>query len=200
MSSNVYVARGERGGVDVMKVGKTNNIRQRQSELGITIELSISQPDAAAALNLETHLRLFVLTKGGKRLPRTTDWFYFDPQIYAALCAAVAELNEEDDCDAEIAALRERYHRLLADEAERNAEVGRRFDLEREERLKAAKQEHLAELQRELAELRKKFAAASERFCQEKDNPKEFLPREIWELNWSIVRLEAELKPFGLFL
>ena len=225
MLSNVYIARGARGGTAVMKVGKTNNIRQRQRELSITIELCIPQPDATSALDLETQLRLFVLTQGGKRLPRTTDWFYFDLHIYTALCAVVAELNEEaasyteiaflpmefsksvavkaeeDDDDAEIEALRKRYHRLLADEAERNAERVRRFQLENDERLKAAKaakQERIRELQWKLDEQKAKFAEASERFCEEKDNPKEFLPKEIWELNWSVFRLENEIRNCGL--
>jgi len=95
MQSNVYIARGARGGTAVMKVGKTNNIRQRQSELDITIEMSISQPDEAGALDLEAQLRLFILSRGGKKLPRTTDWFYFDSDIYIALYATVAKLKGE---------------------------------------------------------------------------------------------------------
>jgi hypothetical protein len=226
MLSNVYIARGERDGVPVMKVGKANNIRQRQNAIGITIEMSIPQLDEAAAFDLETQLRLFVLTHGGKRLLRTNDWFYFDSRIYAALCTIVADLNAdvgdtevapirteyneseaakiaEDAADAEIEALRERYHRLLADEAEQNAERMRRLQSENKERLKgekAARHSRFAGLQRELDELSKEFAAASERFCEEKDNPKEFLPQAIWELNGSIVRLEAQVNSYRLFL
>jgi seryl-tRNA synthetase len=224
MLSNVYIARGERDGVAVMKVGKANNLRHRQKAIGITIEMSIPQSDEAAAFELENELRFFVACQWGKRLPGKNDWFYFDPKIYTALCVRVVELGgeaigdseiaallteysesvtlkvEENDEDAEIAALQERYHRLLADEAKRAAEVGRRFDLEREERLKAekaAKREHLAKLQRDLDELRKKFSAASERFSA---SHKEFFPQEIWDLNWAIVSLEGEIKAYRGFL
>ena len=115
---------------------------------------------------------------------------------------------EEIDEDAEIAALQERYHRLVADETEErlrrfrleNEERLQRFRLENEERLKAAKaakRARISELQRQLNQQRAKFAEASERFCA---SDKKFLPVEIVELNWSICLLEIEISNCRLSL
>ena len=200
MTSNVYIARGERDGVVVMKVGKSDNVHRRQREIGISVEMSISQTDRGSAFDIETQLRDFVIAQGGKRFLGTYDWFYFDPHIYAALCAVVANINQEATADAEISLLRTRYHQLLEDEteykvalAQRDAALAQVAQLEKElERLKeanAAKQKRIEELIMEAAgiEYLREANAAKDKYIEK-------LLREIGELKYQIGWFKGKLE------
>jgi len=162
--------------------------------------MSVPQPDRGSAFDIETQLRDFVIAQGGKRFLGTYDWVYFDLHIYAALCAVVANINQEATADAEISPLRTRYHQLLEDEteykvalAQRDAALAQVAQLEKElERLKeanAAKQKRIEELIMEAAGIEhlREANAAQDKYIEE-------LLREIGELKYQIGWFKGKLE------
>ena len=126
MTSNAYIASD---GEKLMKVGKANDPQRREKQIALPITCTVACLDEAAAFRVEHKLRDFVIKRGGIRHVATKDWFAFDPQIYEMLCEFVAtqdgfapipvKVETEADIDAEIAALRKRYFKLLEDELQR---------------------------------------------------------------------------------
>jgi hypothetical protein len=114
MTSNAYIASD---GQTVMKVGKTNNIRLREKQIGVTITVTVACLDESAAFQVESQLRDFVIEQGGIRHQRTIDWFNFDIRIYRMLCEFAAGIDAkpepELDLDTEIRMLVARYYQLL---------------------------------------------------------------------------------------
>lgn len=82
---NVYLAAGSRKGQQVMKVGATSNLKKRQSQIGITIELAFPCDTRFEALNLETKFRRFLRSSGAIQLAGFKDWFIFDAATYEQL-------------------------------------------------------------------------------------------------------------------
>lgn len=128
MSSNVYLAQGTFNGQYVMKVGKANDVRQRQENLEIIIKTSRECPSERDAFTLEDNMRRLVLRLGAKRLRGRIDWFEFDADIYqqleqfltADLFAAPAEMYRKytNLDDLEVEAIQERYQQILRKERE----------------------------------------------------------------------------------
>jgi hypothetical protein len=121
MASNAYIARGNRDGTPVMKVGKANDIHRRQKQIGVSIDLTIGCLDEAAAFRVESQLRDFVVAQGGIQYYSTIDWFQFDQRVYDLLSEFTHQLNGEPNnnpitMEYEIAQLLNRYHELIANE------------------------------------------------------------------------------------
>jgi hypothetical protein len=130
MTSNAYIASD---GEKLMKVGKANDLQKREKQIALPITFTVACLNKDAAFRVEHELRDFVIERGGIRHAATKDWFAFDPQIYKMLCEFAAEqdgfkavpVKEETqaDIDAEIAALRRRYIRLLETEMQRKLDA-----------------------------------------------------------------------------
>ena len=119
MASNAYIARGNRDGKTVMKVGKANNILQREKQIAVSIEFTIACLDAEAAFRVESQLRDFVVGQGCIRYHGTIDWFEFDQRVYEMLSEFASNVKAEPPFDSEedeISLLLNRYHQLLAQE------------------------------------------------------------------------------------
>ena len=183
MTSNAYVGQGVCGNAHVMKVGKSNNVTRRERELGITIEHIAQCISETTALELENHLREFVIQEGGVRYKRTLDWFEFDKRIYNILVIFFnqeyirqsPELNEED----EILLFQEKYYDLLQTSLE-DAEEQIEILQEEVERLRD-------QLQRRVDTVRdQERQKASEREQQLLD--------EIIKLNCQMARLEVRMQ------
>src|SRR5262245_27219415 len=90
MSSNAYIATD---GESLMKVGKANNIKNRQQQIGLPITIHLSCPDEDVALLIETEFRRIVREMGGIRHAKGVDWFEYDHDIYLMLMAFAKSLN-----------------------------------------------------------------------------------------------------------
>ena len=117
MTFNVYIARGERNGIAVMKIGKSQNLPQRERDIGLSIELSVPQFNQHSAFVVERSLKKLVIAQGGKRLADTYDSFHYDPDIYSLLCAKIEEITEKASEEEEIKLFREHYYGMVAEES-----------------------------------------------------------------------------------
>ena len=92
--SYVYLAVGNIDLVHVMKIGKANNIDQREKQIGVTITHAVRLRDEATAFRVETQLREIMRMGGAKQLSDTHDWFEFHQSIYKAIMAQIELLNQ----------------------------------------------------------------------------------------------------------
>lgn len=90
MTSNAYIATD---GEKMMKVGKANNIKKREQQIGLPITISMRCPDEEVAILIETELRRIVVEMGGTRHPFRVDWFEYDNNIYLMLVAFAQSLD-----------------------------------------------------------------------------------------------------------
>jgi hypothetical protein len=164
MASNAYIARGQKDGKPVMKVGKADNIPQREKQIAATIELTIACLDAEAAFRVESQLRDFVIIKGGIRYQGTLDWFEFDPRIYDMLSEFASDLKVKalfNSEEREIIQLKKRYYELIA-----------------EERARAAKMTGFTEAPAQVIELLKQVNALQQDLQEERDQHNRELQEE----------------------
>jgi hypothetical protein len=117
--SNVYVATD---GKTVMKVGKTNNVKQREKQIDLPITIKLSCPNAAVAFQIEREFRHIIVEMGGVRHVDKVDWFDFDSEIYLALLAFATSLEGfkptlyDGIPDAEIPLRRKQFVQGIKDE------------------------------------------------------------------------------------
>jgi hypothetical protein len=205
MASNAYIARGNRGGNRVMKVGKANNVRLLEKQIAATIEFTIACLDEAAAFRVESKLRDFVVGQGGIRYLSTLDWFEFDQRLYEMLSEFASNLNALplfDPEEHEISLLLDKYHQLVADErelaairGERDAALAQAEELRKkitilEQKLQAERQQHKEELRLEQVARREDIKRLTQKHSE---NIQEVL-RERMSLMQHIRELENELK------
>lgn len=81
-TSNVYLAFGLLNDQPVMKIGKANDVLQRQRQIGIGIEMSCACDSEKEAFQLETKLRRLMRSLGAERVATRMDWHVFDATIY----------------------------------------------------------------------------------------------------------------------
>jgi hypothetical protein len=90
MSSNAYIATD---GESLLKVGKANNIKKREQQIGLPITIYLGCPDEEVALLIETEFRRIVIEMGGVRHASGVDWFEYDKDIYFMLMAFAQSLD-----------------------------------------------------------------------------------------------------------
>jgi hypothetical protein len=116
MINNAYIATDNK---TVMKVGKSNNLKQREKDIALPITFMIPCLDELAARKVETKLRKFIVNHGGIKYRSRLDWFEFDPQIYNMLLEFAAGLYDpgiiEDNLDKEMVQVVRHYYLTLLD-------------------------------------------------------------------------------------
>lgn len=85
MTSNIYLASGYLDGIHVMKVGKADIVKQRQSQISIQIDIHGKMPSHKLAVKAERGLRRSAKQSGVQRITNTHDWFVFDHAVYVEL-------------------------------------------------------------------------------------------------------------------
>lgn len=94
VGSFVYLAVGNVDRVHVMKIGKANNLDQREKQIGVTITHACRLKDEQTAFRVETQLRDIMRMGGAKQLSDSLDWFEFNQPIYKAIMAQIELLNQ----------------------------------------------------------------------------------------------------------
>jgi hypothetical protein len=216
---NVYIARGERFGIAVMKIGKSQNLPHRERVIGLSIELSVPQFNEHSAFVVERNLKKLIIAQGGKRIPNTRDSFHYDPEIYSLLHARIVDLTEKASEEEEIRDIRTSYYAILRKEIERNKELPEVKQLRaKAERLQTVNENLNAEFRsfqttliqlqefnkhfvikgtntealiRERDELRRELGKPKEEYSYDFEEP--YL-REIRKLRWKLDLLEEALK------
>ena len=92
--SYVYLAVGNIDLTHVMKIGKANNLDQREKQIGVTITHAVRLRDEATAFRVETQLREMMRAGGARQIGETNDWFEFHQSIFKAIMAQIELLNQ----------------------------------------------------------------------------------------------------------
>lgn len=92
--SYVYLAVGNIDLVHVMKIGKANNLDQREKQIGITITHAVRLKDEQTAFRVESQFREMLRVGGAKQFAGTNDWFEFRQSIFKAIMAQFELLNQ----------------------------------------------------------------------------------------------------------
>jgi hypothetical protein len=81
MGGKLYLAAGTLNGVEVMKIGKSFNVKNRQYSIKIPIQLVV---DCSDTWHLEKVIRRAIKVSGAKKY-KGWEWFEYDGEIFETL-------------------------------------------------------------------------------------------------------------------